>query len=97
MIGNTPTIKDVDLDLQELVLPDNLLANETIDAEEEVEPEPQRYRVVTSCNICHNTLRLFVQVAEESLIRGFQQLLLQGLGIVCPECYRTYCKRDGGR
>ncbi|AAU21226.1 E7 [Canis familiaris papillomavirus 2] len=97
MRGSSPIIRDIDLELEELVLPANLLSGETLETEEEeLQREPGRYRVVTLCNICHSSLRLFVEVADESLIRLFQQLLLDGLGIICATCHKEHFS-DGRR
>ncbi|ALY11243.1 E7 [Canis familiaris papillomavirus 17] len=98
MRGVSPTIKDVELELKDLVIPTNLLSGETLEAEEEeFAPEPGRYRVVTPCNICHSSLRLFVEVADETQIHRFHQLLLDGLGIVCATCHRTHFSHGGRR
>ncbi|AOP12496.1 E7 [Canis familiaris papillomavirus 19] len=97
MHGAEPSIKDINLELHDLVLPANLLSSEVLEAEEEEsEPEPGRYRVVTCCNLCHSPLRLFIEAADERLVRLFHQLLLDGLGILCVACYRTHCQ-DGRR
>ena len=47
MIGNHPDIKDIELDLQALVLPANLVAEESLspDSEADEEEEQQPYRV----------------------------------------------------
>ncbi|AGV40803.1 putative E7 protein [Felis catus papillomavirus 4] len=95
MIGKEPQIKDIELDLDELVLPANLLASEEIlEAEEEEEPESNPYRIVTCCVLCHSTLRLVVS-ATDAQIRAQQDLFLAGLGIICPVCYRNNRNHGG--
>ncbi|ACU27441.1 E7 [Canis familiaris papillomavirus 7] len=97
MRGSESDVRDIVLDLHELVLPQNLLSSEVLETEEEEpEPEPGRYRVVTCCNLCHSPLRLFIESADEGQVRIFHQLLLDGLGILCAVCYRTHCC-DGRR
>lgn len=95
MIGNIVHIKDIELDLQELVLPANLLAeDEEIVEAEEVEPPGNSYRIVTCCVSCHSTLRLWV-FATSDQIRVQQELLLAGLGIICPGCAKSHCHHGG--
>ncbi|AFQ52498.1 putative E7 protein [Canis familiaris papillomavirus 13] len=87
MRGLAPTNRDLDLELGELVLPENLLSSERLDTEEEEsEPDPQHYRVVTNCGRCHSTLRVFVAVLSVFQLRTFEQLLLDGFTIVCLRC-----------
>lgn len=86
MIGDAPTIKDITLDLEQLILPANLLCNETLPTEAELEdPVQDPYRVITNCDRCFARLRLFV-VASESGIRTLQRLLFGDLRILCPRC-----------
>ncbi|AXQ03955.1 E7 [Canine papillomavirus 22] len=87
MIGLEPTTKQLDLKLDELVLPQNLLSAESLDTEEEEsDPEPVHYRVVTQCDRCDGRLRLFVRVEQQEQIHHLHNLLLNGLSLVCPGC-----------
>ncbi|ATQ38616.1 E7 [Gammapapillomavirus sp.] len=77
MIGEKPTIPGIDLELEQLVLPDNLLCKE----------EQDLYRVDTCCNHCNCRIRVVV-VATGSAIALFQQLLFAQLSFLCPRCSR---------
>ncbi|AUT11918.1 E7 [Leptonychotes weddellii papillomavirus 5] len=100
MIGPKPTIRDIDLDLREVVLPVDLLSGETLPPEE-VEsppPEPERFRVDSRCGGCHTPVRLCIQVVHRTLVHKFEELLLEGLDIVCATCLKaTFGSRNGGR
>lgn len=88
MIGNKPTLNDIELDLEELVEPVNLYCEETLspDSEgEEVEPQVV-YKVETECE-CGTALRLVV-AATGAAIRTLHLLLTEELQIVCPQCAR---------
>lgn len=89
MIGKEPQIKDVELDLAELVLPDNLLANESlspdVEAEEEVEQLP--FKIDSYCT-CNTGVRLCV-LATRAAISTLQLLLSQELTIICPTCAKS--------
>ncbi|AXQ03962.1 E7 [Canine papillomavirus 23] len=87
MRGIAPTHRDLNLNLEELVLQDNLLAGEGLDAEEEEsETSPEHYRVVTCCGSCHSPVRLCVAAASSAHLKVFEGLLLEGLWIVCLRC-----------
>nr|AYA94412.1 MAG: E7 protein [Human papillomavirus] len=90
MIGNHPDIKDIELDLQALVLPANLVAEESLspDSEADEEEEQQPYRVDTCCRSCGTGVRLCV-ISTQLAIRTLQQILVQELSLVCPGCSRT--------
>ncbi|AGM37978.1 E7 [Felis catus papillomavirus 3] len=97
MRGDKPSIQDIELDLQELVLPANLLADEILETEEvEPPPESQAYRIVTCCGICERKVRLFVS-ATSSQIRVQQELFLAGLSIICVACCRDLTQHGGSR
>nr|WJJ59267.1 MAG: E7 protein [Hydrurga leptonyx papillomavirus 3] len=97
MIGNEPTIRDISLDLAEVVLPVNLLSGETIPAEEvELRPEPERFRVDSICGACRHPVRLCIQVSSRTVVRNLEELLLNGLDILCVTCYKEG-SRNGGR
>nr|WKV32418.1 early protein 7 [Felis catus papillomavirus] len=97
MRGIKPTIKDIELNLTELILPENLLADEILETEE-VEPPPdtQPYRILTDCGVCKATVRLFV-LATVSQIRTQQDLFLAGLNILCLSCCRNLRQHGGPR
>lgn len=91
MIG--PAIKsgDIELDLQSLVLPENLLSNESLSPDtegqaEEVEQAP--YTIDTTCNSCGARVRICV-VATRSGILLLQELLTQEVNLLCPSCSRN--------
>ncbi|QHQ97054.1 E7 protein [Felis catus papillomavirus 6] len=97
MIGVNPSIKDIELDLTELVLPENLLSDESLETEEvEPPPESQAYRILTDCGVCKTTVRLFV-LATVGQIRTQQELFLAGLNIICLACCRNLRQHGGPR
>lgn len=88
MRGNTSTIRDIDLHLEELVLPANLLSTESLSPDDELEEEQrQTFSVDTCCDHCNRRVRLVVSATSTGIIR-FQQLLVSELSIVCPRCCR---------
>lgn len=94
MRGPDVDVGDVELHLESLVLPQNLLSNESLspDSEgqaEEVEQVP--YRVDTYCKACGTGVRVCV-VASRFAILTFQQLLSQELSLLCPSCSRIHCR-----
>nr|AYA93971.1 MAG: E7 protein [Human papillomavirus] len=89
MIGNKPTINDIELDLSALVLPDNLLCNETLSPDSEgQEEEHAPYRVETCCNACGVGVRLCVYSTAPA-VRTLEQLLISELNLFCPSCAKT--------
>ncbi|AKZ17766.1 E7 [Human papillomavirus] len=86
MIGAQPDIKDIDLDLQELVLPQNLLAEESLSPDADPEEEEQQlYWVDTCCGTCKATVRVCVFATSTAVCT--LQFLLQGqLSFVCILC-----------
>ncbi|AKP16348.1 E7 [Human papillomavirus 202] len=90
MMGNAPTLKDIELgaDFGELILPSHLLCEESLspdDSPEEALLSP--YRVDSLCNACTSRVRLCV-VATAEAIQFLEQLLFRDLSIVCPRCSR---------
>lgn len=88
MRGNEPNPRHLQLDLHELVLPNNLLSGEVLSSDEEAaeeELEGQPYRIATTCGICKTPVRIFV-VASDAGIRNFQDLLLHNLQLLCVTC-----------
>lgn len=90
MRGNAPALRDLNIVLEDHVLPVNLLSDEVLDSDdEEAEVEPSSpYKVDTYCNICEVAVRLYV-TATAAAIRQFEQLLLSSLNILCAECARN--------
>nr|AYA94101.1 MAG: E7 protein [Human papillomavirus] len=96
MIGEVATLKDIELNLESLVLPANLLCDEEVNSEEALEVDPSiPYRVETYCNSCEARLKLHV-VATAVGIRHLQTLLLGHIALLCPGCSRTILQ-DGRR
>ncbi|AHM27267.1 E7 protein [Vulpes vulpes papillomavirus 1] len=91
MRGERPTRRNlgIDLDLEELVLPANLLSEETL-SQDALEEEPQSpYRVLTTCAGCSASLRLFI-IASDCGVRALQQSLLGDLSFVCVNCSKDF-------
>ncbi|AUB51276.1 E7 protein [human papillomavirus 215] len=88
MQGDAPSIKDINLDLQDLVLPENLLSNESLSTDEETEEEQVTpFQVDSWCPSCHKGVRVCV-LASERAIQQLQSLLFEELRFVCPRCSR---------
>lgn len=89
MRGDYATIPDIVLET--LVLPANLVCNESLSPDEEQqEEEEQNYKVDSVCHNCGARLRVVV-VASVVAIRKFQTLLLGDLHLLCPTCARAIC------
>nr|AYA94399.1 MAG: E7 protein [Human papillomavirus] len=89
MIGNTPTINDIELDLQSLVLPDNLLCSESLSPDTEGQEEERApYRVETLCKSCERGVRLCVYSTREA-IHILQEILISELSLFCPACSKN--------
>lgn len=93
MRGNAPTIRDVDLELEDLVLPVNLLSNETLEEslspDDVPEEEPQAlFNIDACCGTCSARVRVVVQ-ATASGIRHLEILLLSDVSLVCVRCARN--------
>ncbi|AEM24629.1 transforming protein [Human papillomavirus 140] len=90
MMGNAPTIKDIELDaeLGDLILPSQLLCEESLSPDDSPEEELlSPYRVDSLCNSCTARVRLCV-VATADAIQFLERLLFRDLSIVCPRCSR---------
>ncbi|ATQ38339.1 E7 [Gammapapillomavirus 11] len=88
MMGKNATLQDINL--EELVLPANLICEESLSPDDVPEEESavlSPYRVDTECYTCNRRIRLSV-VASTAAIFLFEQLLLQDLNVVCPGCSR---------
>ena len=88
MRGEIATIPDIVL--ESLVLPANLVCNESLSPDEEPEEE-QYYKVDSACHNCGARLRVCV-VASAVAIRKLQLLLLSDLNFLCPTCARQLCE-----
>ncbi|ATQ38540.1 E7 [Gammapapillomavirus 22] len=92
MIGPQSDVKDIELHLEELVLPENLLSNESLSPDTEGQPEEVEqvpYRVDTYCKACGTGVRVCV-LASRLAILTFERLLVEELSLLCPSCSRTY-------
>nr|AYA93917.1 MAG: E7 protein [Human papillomavirus] len=90
MIGKEASLKDVELNLNELVLPENLLCDEeslSPDCEPEEEQAITTYKVDSNCYNCGIGVRICV-AATTPAIRLLEELLLGGLTLLCPRCSR---------
>ncbi|UXR08089.1 MAG: E7 protein [Varecia variegata papillomavirus 2] len=91
MIGKQPTIRDVELVLHDLSPPD---VEPPVGSEAESTQWP--YRITTYCHGCNQKLRLVV-VAGDAAVLNFEQLLLEGLNLLCPDCSRQLSFGNGRR
>lgn len=86
MIGNQPSKESLNINLEDLVLPQNLVAEESlspdVDPEEE---ERQPFSVDTFCGTCNASVRLCITATSSAVC--LLRVLLQGeLAIVCVAC-----------
>ncbi|AUB51283.1 E7 protein [Human papillomavirus type 216] len=89
MQGKEPSLKDITLELSDLVMPENLLSNESLSADEDPEEEQVTpYRVDSCCPNCHKRVRVCV-LATDFAIYQFERLLLEQLQFICPGCSRV--------
>lgn len=87
MQGSVTTIPDIVLDT--LVLPANLVCDESLSPD--VEPEEEQiYKVDSICHTCGTRLRVCT-IASVTAIRRLQTLLLADLHFLCPSCARALC------
>lgn len=93
MRGERPTIPDIVLEpeVQDLVLPVNLLSGEeSLSLDEIPEEEPKvLYKIDGSCGTCEARIRLVVGATEEG-IRGLQSLLLTSVDFICTSCAKNH-------
>nr|UXX42010.1 MAG: E7 [Gammapapillomavirus sp.] len=96
MRGEVATIPDIEL--EELVLPSNLVSDESLSPDDEIIEERSEthchYRIDTICHSCERPVRCCVS-ASNTGIRLLQQLLLEELSLLCPGCSRHF--RGNGR
>lgn len=88
MQGDFVTLPDIEL--ESLIIPANLICNETLSPDVEPEEE-QTYKVDSKCHTCGAGLRVCV-VASDTAIRRLQLLLLEDLHLLCPRCARALCE-----
>lgn len=90
MRSEQPTIKDITLELEEIVEPVVLECHEVLQPEaEHLDP----YRVCLSCYNCGKGLR-FATVASAENIRKLQALLFE-IGLLCATCSVKVLSRNG--
>lgn len=87
MIGNQATIRDIELNLHEIVCPVALECDEILSPDEAL-PIVDPYKVCGSCYNCGARLRLFAVATPEG-IRAFQKLLLESLTLLCSNCAKS--------
>lgn len=89
MHGEAVNIKDIVLEnVNDLILPANLLSNEDLSAEAEQELDHSPFKVIVHCYNCETKLKFTVAASPDG-IRGFQQLLLGQLSFFCTGCSRA--------
>ncbi|ATQ38484.1 E7 [Gammapapillomavirus 22] len=94
MRGPEIDVQDIELHLESLVLPQNLLSNESLSPDSEGQPEEVEqvpYRVDTACWSCGTGVRICV-IASRFAILTLQQLLTSELTLLCPPCSRIHCR-----
>lgn len=94
MRGPDIDIDSIELHLESLVLPQNLLSNESLSPDTEGQPEEVEqvpYRVDTYCRACGTGVRVCV-LATRLAILTFEQLLTVELSLLCPSCSRIHCR-----
>lgn len=94
MRGSKPTIQDVELDLHELVMPANLLSDESLSPDTIPEEELKTlYKIDVTCGTCSTAVRLVVGATNLG-IRHLEELLLSEVDIICAPCARRYNGRQ---
>ena len=90
MRGDVATIKDIELHPENLVMPANLLSNESLSPDDQPEEEQvSPFKVDSCCYHCNRGVRICV-VASAGAIRHLEHLLLSSdLSILCAGCART--------
>ncbi|AGS08605.1 E7 [Rangifer tarandus papillomavirus 2] len=92
MRGTKPTIKDINLELEEIVSPAHLLCEEVLPPEGAVPADP--YTVSVTCCICYKGLH-FAVLSSRSGILQLEQLLLNSLGLLCSGCAKAVKQQNG--
>ncbi|AEM24608.1 transforming protein [human papillomavirus 137] len=91
MRGNSPTVENIELDLEPLVLPANLLSNESLSSDEELEEERDYspFQIDSYCHSCQRRVRVCV-VARAGAIQSLEvHLLSNNLSFLCASCSKT--------
>lgn len=90
MQGKAATIKDIELHLEELVLPLNLLSNESLSLDDEPEEEHlSPFKVDSCCKNCNRCIRICVAATTGAICVLEQLLLSSDLSFLCPGCSRS--------
>ena len=90
MRGNVATLKDIELHLEELVMPMNLLSNESLSPDETPEEEQvSPFKVDSQCHNCNQCIRICVIATAGAILLLEQLLLSTDLSLLCPGCART--------
>ncbi|ATQ38318.1 E7 [Gammapapillomavirus 9] len=90
MQGSVATIADVELHLEDLVLPVDLLSNESLSLDDVPEEEHlSPFKVDSCCEKCHRCIRTCV-IATTGAISALEQLLLSSeLSFLCAGCAKS--------
>lgn len=86
MIGLQPTKEDINIELEDLVLPQNLIAEESLSPDVDPEEEERHpYWVDTCCGTCKASVRLCI-LATSTAVCNLSFLLQAQLSLVCTKC-----------
>nr|AYA94836.1 MAG: E7 protein [Human papillomavirus] len=85
MMSEKPTIPDIVL--EDLVLPMNLLSDESIETDDIADPERSPFKIESVCRHCNCRIRLCC-VATDEAIRVFESLLQSEFSFLCLKCSR---------
>lgn len=86
MIGNNANVQNLAIELDDLILPQNLLAEESLSPDAEPEEEERHpFWVDTSCGTCSAGVRICI-FATSAAVQTLQLLLQRELAIVCTGC-----------
>lgn len=89
MHGEIANLQDIVLeDVNDLIIPANLLSNEDLSQEAERESDHSPYKVVVHCGCCDSKLKFTVAASPDG-IRDLQQLLLGQLSFLCTGCSKA--------
>ncbi|ATQ38596.1 E7 [Gammapapillomavirus 24] len=87
MQGEIATIKDIVLDMCEIVIGSDLLcAEESLSSDSEEEHE--LFKIDTGCDNCKTGIRVCVRSSNRG-IRHLQNLLNKEVSFLCPGCSRN--------
>lgn len=93
MRGAAPRVDDLNLELNDLVLPINLLSEEVLQPSDDESEAPEEelfpFRIDTCCYRCEVNVRITLFAVEFGL-RALEQLIVDGkLTFCCTTCART--------